>query len=156
MVLQKETGSALVFTAFLLMFYREGMPGSILFTGVAMVIYFVVGIRYADVMLAYTPTSIGKFTVLLLIQIFSSGLVYVYTENKRDAIKILLFTVGFTLVSLLLSLYVIPFDIVFVQLIITALMIGYLLWQSLATRIRSYMWIALFSQIGRASCRERV
>ena len=144
-VLQRETGSALVYVAFFMMFYREGMPGSILFTGVAMVIYFVVGIRYADVMLLYTPTSIGKFVVLLLIQIFSAGLVYVYTENKRDSMKILIFSVGFTLVSLMFSLFVIPFDIVFIQLIITALMIGYLLWQSLATRIRNYMWIALFS-----------
>ena len=144
-VLQRETGSALVYVAFFMMFYREGMPGSILFTGVAMVIYFVVGIRYADVMLLYTPSSIGKFVVLLLIQIFSAGLVYVYTENKRDSIKILIFSVGFTLVSLMFSLFVIPFDIVFIQLIITALMIGYLLWQSLATRIRNYMWIALFS-----------
>ena len=144
-VLQRETGSALVYVAFFMMFYREGMPGSILFTGVAMVIYFVVGIRYADVMLLYTPTSIGKFVVLLLIQIFSAGLVYVYTENKRDSIKILIFSVGFTLVSLMFSLFVIPFDIVFIQLIITALMMGYLLWQSLATRIRNYMWIALFS-----------
>lgn len=144
-VLQRETGSALVYVAFFMMFYREGMPGSILFTGVAMVIYFVVGIRYADVMLLYTPTSIGKFVVLLLIQIFSAGLVYVYTENKRDSIKILIFSVGFTLVSLMFSLFVIPFDIVFIQLIITSLMIGYLLWQSLATRIRNYMWIALFS-----------
>jgi rod shape determining protein RodA len=144
-VLQRETGSALVYVAFFMMFYREGMPGSILFTGVAMVIYFVVGIRYADVMLLYTPTSIGKFVVLLLIQIFSAGLVYVYTENKRDSIKILIFSVGFTLVSLMFSLFVIPFDIVFIQLSITALMIGYLLWQSLATRIRNYMWLALFS-----------
>ena len=144
-VLQRETGSALVYVAFFMMFYREGMPGSILFTGVAMVIYFVVGIRYADVMLLYTPTSIGKFVVLLLIQIFSAGLVYVYTENTSDSIKILIFSVGFTLVSLMFSLFVIPFDIVFIQLIITALMIGYLLWQSLATRIRNYMWIALFS-----------
>ena len=144
-VLQRETGSALVYVAFFMMFYREGMPGSILFTGVAMVIYFVVGIRYADVMLLYTPTSIGKFVVLLLIQIFSAGLVYVYTEKKRDSIKILIFSVGFTLVSLMFSLFVIPFDIVFIQLIITSLMIGYLLWQSLATRIRNYMWIALFS-----------
>ena len=45
-VLQNETGSALVYLAFFLMFYREGMPGSILFTGVALVLYFVVGIRY--------------------------------------------------------------------------------------------------------------
>src|SRR3712207_8780491 len=37
-VAQKETGSALVYLSFFLMFYREGMPGSILFTGVAMVI----------------------------------------------------------------------------------------------------------------------
>ena len=44
-VMQNETGSALVYLAFFLMFYREGMPGSILFTGVAMVVYFVVGIR---------------------------------------------------------------------------------------------------------------
>ena len=36
-VLQKETGSALVYLAFFLMFYREGMPGSILFTAVAAV-----------------------------------------------------------------------------------------------------------------------
>ena len=62
-VLQKETGSALVYTAFFLMLYREGMPGSILFTGVAMVVYFVVGIRYADVHMWYTPTSLGHFVV---------------------------------------------------------------------------------------------
>ena len=35
---QRETGSALVYLAFSLMLYREGMPGSVLFTGVAMVI----------------------------------------------------------------------------------------------------------------------
>lgn len=33
-VLQKETGSALVYLSFSLMLYREGMPGSILFTAV--------------------------------------------------------------------------------------------------------------------------
>ena len=89
-VLQRETGSALVYFAFFLMFYREGMPGSILFTGVAMVIYFVVGIRYADTMIAYTPTSVGKFSVLLLIQIFSAGLVRVYCNDHKDFLRILL------------------------------------------------------------------
>ena len=64
-VLQRETGSALVYLSFFLMFYREGMPGSVLFTGVAMVIYFVVGIRYEETMLFDTPSSVGKFVVLL-------------------------------------------------------------------------------------------
>ena len=144
-VLQRETGSALVYLAFFLMFYREGMPGSVLFTGVAMVIYFVVGIRYADTMLLYTPTSVGKFIVLFLIHIFSGAMVYIYCENKREAWRILIATIGITLIFLLFSLYVIPFDIVYVQLVMTALLIGYLLWQALSTRIRNYMWIALFA-----------
>ena len=144
-VLQRETGSALVYLAFFLMLYREGMPGSILFTGVAMVLYFVVGIRYADTMLLYTPTSVGKFVVLLLIHIFSGAMVLVYCDNKKDAIRILLATIGITLAFLLFSLYVIPFDVVFVQLVVTALLIGYLLWQAVVSRIRNYMWIALFA-----------
>ena len=71
-ILQRETGSALVYLAFFLMFYREGMPGSILFTGVAAVIYFVVGIRLEETMLWDTPTSVGKFIVLILVQVFTA------------------------------------------------------------------------------------
>ena len=144
-VLQRETGSALVYLAFFLMFYREGMPGSILFTAVAMVVYFVVGIRYADNMLSITPTSIGKYAVLLMIQLFSSAMVWVYCRDKRDALRLLAFCLGITLVATLFSLYVIPFDVVWVQLVVAALLIGYLLWQGLATRIRNYYWIALFA-----------
>jgi len=144
-VLQRETGSALVYLSFFLMFYREGMPGSILFTAVAMVIYFVVGIRYADVMLAATPTSIGKFTVLLLIQLFSAGPVWVYCNDRRDALRLLALTVGTTLLALGFSLFVIPFDMVWVQLVTCALLIGYLVWQGLGTRLRNYFWIALFA-----------
>ena len=81
-IMQKETGSALVYLSFFLMFYREGMPGSILFTGVAMVVYFVVGIRYEQEMLWDTPTSEGKFVVLLLIQLFSAALVRIYCATR--------------------------------------------------------------------------
>ena len=144
-VLQRETGSALVYLSFFLMFYREGMPGSILFTAVAMVIYFVVGIRYADVMLADTPTSVGKFTVLLLIQLFSAGLVWVYCNDRRDALRLLALIVGTTLLALGLSFFVVPFDMVWVQLVTCALLIGYLVWQGLGTRLRNYFWIALFA-----------
>lgn len=144
-VLQRETGSALVYLAFFLVFYREGMPGSILFTAVAMVIYFVIGIRFAEVPLAATPTSVGKFTVLLLIQIFSASMVWVYCRDKRDSLRLIAICVGITIVALLFSLYVIPFDIVWVQLVLAALLIGYLLWQGLGTRIRNYYWIAIFA-----------
>ena len=144
-VLQRETGSALVYFAFFLMFYREGMPGSILFTAVAMVIYFVVGIRYADVMMAATPTSVGKFTVLLLIQLFSSAMVWVYCNNRSVAWGLTALCLGVTGIALLFSFFVIPFDIVWVQLVLVAILIGYLVWQGLGTRLRNYFWIALFA-----------
>ena len=139
---QRETGSALVYLSFFLMFYREGMPGSILFTGVAMVVYFVVGIRFAEVYIGDTPTSIGKFTVLILVQLFSIGMVWVYC-NRSTAWKLLLYILGLTLASLLLLEF--SFDIVYIQLVITAVLIGYLIWEGLGTRIRNYYFIALFA-----------
>lgn len=142
---QRETGSALVYLAFFLMLYREGMPGSVLFTGVAMVVYFVVGIKYESVLLWDTPTSVGKFVVLLLVQLFTSGMVYVYCNDRDKAWRIGLFSVGSTLLAFLFSKHVIPFDVVWVQLLICAALIGYLVFQGLATRFGNYMLIALFS-----------
>ena len=144
-VLQRETGSALVYLSFFLMFYREGMPGSILFTGIAMVIYFVVGIRFADTMFLYSSTSVGKFTVLLLIQLFSGGLVLSYCRNHREAFRILAVTLSITLAAILFSAFVIPFDVTYVELAMCVILIAYLVWQSLVTRIRNYLWIALFA-----------
>ena len=144
-VLQSETGSALVYLAFFLMFYREGMPGSILFTGVAMVLYFVVGIRYEQVTLWDTPTSLGKFVVLLLIHLFSVGLVYVYCEDKQKAGRLAGIVLGVTMVFLLFSEYVIPFDIVWVQLILCATLIGYYLYQGLSTRVSNFLYVAMFT-----------
>ena len=144
-VLQRETGSALVYLAFFLMFYREGMPGSILFTGVAMVLYFVVGIRFADTMILYTPTSVGKFVVLLLVQIFSGAMVWIYCADRKDAFRILAVCIGVTLIAMLFSLFVIPFNVVYVEVVMCALLVGYLIWQTQATRIRSYLWIAAFT-----------
>lgn len=142
---QKETGSALVYTAFFLMFYREGMPGSILFTGVAMVIYFVVGIRYEEVMLWNTPTSIGKLVVLLLVQVFCIGMVHTYCRDKKAVQWMILSAIGITCTSLLVAHYLYPFDIVLVQLVLSAIMVGYLVYLWLSSRLLNYLYIALFA-----------
>ena len=146
-VLQRETGSALVYLAFFLMFYREGMPGSILFTGVAMVVYFVVGIRYAEVTFGASDTSVGKFAVMLLIQLFSIGMVWVYC-HQRVAWRMLLVSVAVTILSLILNL-ISPIShllsLIYIQVALVVVMIGYLLWLALATRLRNYAFIALFA-----------
>ena len=142
---QRETGSALVYLAFFLMLYREGMPGSILFTGVAMIIYFVVGIKYEQVLLWDDATSVGKFVVLMLVQLFSMGMVYTYIHDKAKALRITGICMGITLLALLFSVYVKHFDIVWVQLMICVGLIGYLVYQGLSTRFSNYLMIALFS-----------
>ena len=144
-VLQHETGSALVYMSFFLMLYREGMPGSVLLTGVAMVVYFVVGIRFADVMMWYTPASVGRFSVLLMIMLFSTSMVWVYCKDRQRALQFLAVTVGSSLVLLLFSLFVIPFDITKVMMAVCGLLILYLVWLWLSTRFRNYLWIALFA-----------
>jgi rod shape determining protein RodA len=47
MVLQRETGSALVFAAFLLVFYRQGMSGWVLLAGVLAAVVFILVIRFS-------------------------------------------------------------------------------------------------------------
>ena len=144
-VMQRETGSALVYLAFFLMFYREGMPGSVLFTGVALVTYFVVGIRFQDVMMAGTPTSVGEFSVLLLILLFSAGMVDVYCRDRRQALTIALGSVGIILIAFLFSMFVIPFNIVWVLAVLLTALLGWLLWQALGTRLRNYFFILCFT-----------
>ncbi len=144
-VAQKETGSALVYLSFFLMFYREGMPGSILFTGVAMVVYFVVGVKYADVMLFSTPTSVGTYVVLFLIQIFSSGMVYSYCNDKPLAWRMIGLCTLTTAIATWFAIYVIPFNVVWVQIGVTVLLIAFLAYQWLRTRAMNYMLITLFA-----------
>lgn len=144
-VAQKETGSALVYLSFFLMFYREGMPGSILFTGVAMVVYFVVGIRYGETMIYPSPTPVGPFVVLLLVQVFSAGMVRIYCKNKKQSWQIIGYSIGATVLAVLFSEFVLPFNIVYVQLIVTFVLVIFLLYQALYTRMRNYFLILLFT-----------
>ena len=67
MVLQKETGSALVFAAFLLVFYRLGMSGYVLWTGVAAVALFIISIRWGAIPLPLGNGSVGIMTCMLLL-----------------------------------------------------------------------------------------
>jgi rod shape determining protein RodA len=51
-IMQKETGSALVYSAFLLVFYREGMSGWILTLGIFGIILFLVTLSFSPIIAA--------------------------------------------------------------------------------------------------------
>lgn len=142
---QHETGSALVYLAFFLMLYREGMPGSILFTGICAVVYFVVGIRFSHEMMYDECTSVGEFSVLSLITILSAILVNTYCKKKKVVHHILLYGVGSIVLALLFSFYVIPFDVSWFLYIECAALVIYLLYLYIHDRLTNYFYIALFA-----------
>lgn len=145
-IMQKETGSALVYLAFFLMFYREGMIGSILFAGAAAVFYFVVGVRYADVPMWEIPQiSMGEFLVLGGIHLFSAGMMWVYTSLRKPFLQTLIFGTMAYVLAILYAKYLIPFNACWVQWIVLAVMSGYLIYLSVREQLWSYALIALFA-----------
>lgn len=144
-VLQHETGSALVYLAFFLMFYREGMTGSILFSGIALVIYFVIGIRYSDVMLANTTTSVGEFSVLLMIWIFTWGMIKVNTTPRTKTTQLFIYTLIINIIAFIVSEFIYSFEISWVQLSSLIVIICYLSYTAFYKRISNYFFIAIFT-----------
>lgn len=144
-ILQRETGSALVFLAFFLVFYREGMPGCILFVAVAAVVYFVVGIRFADLLLPGTKTSVGEFVTLTLVWLFTLSMMQVYGKEKRHLRFVLLLGVGTIGASLAFSSYVWAFDLAWVLIGLLGVVMIFLSWHAFFSRMPNYLLIAVFT-----------
>lgn len=144
-VLQNETGSALVYFSFFLVLYREGMTGSLLAIGVCAVLYFVIGVGKADILFASMPVSMGKFLVFLLIPLFTSLMTGVYGKRLSHAWLIAGVNLVGTLIAWLFARYVVPFDICVVQLVLCICTALYLLYIYVLERYASYLLVALFA-----------
>lgn len=144
-IMQRETGSALVYLAFFLMLYREGMPGIVLFSGICAVLYFVLGIRYAEVMLADTPTPMGQFLVLTIILLLSAGMAGVLTR-KTEAVRIIAgSTVGALVLAFAVAEWLVPFNMVWGLWGLSAGTVVYLAYLVLRTRRKGYLLTLVFA-----------
>ena len=146
-VLQKETGSALVYSALFLMLYREGMPGCLLFTDISAVVYFVVGVRFADAPLfGIEQMSLGHALVMILIQIFTVGFIWVYRQGARALARRILFYALITdVAAVLFARFVYPCNAVWAMVFVCGATAIYLLYLSLRDRALPYCLIALFT-----------
>lgn len=143
--MQNETGSALVFASFMLMLYREGMPGFILFLVVCLASFFVIGLRFGDTTLL-THTSVGQFSVLLLIVFIICGMLIIYKNDFRPARIILIGNLSAILTGILLNLLNwFDFNLCLLQLGFLGLTVLYLLLKSLSHRVSFYSLVALFT-----------
>lgn len=64
-ILQHETGSALVYLSLMFVLYREGMSGIVLFAVLCAITFFVVAVKFSEPLVLGMP--FGEFTVMLLI-----------------------------------------------------------------------------------------
>lgn len=144
-IMQRETGSALVYFAFFLMLYREGMPGVVLFSGLCAVVYFVVGIRFGQDLMADGTTPLGEYVVLLLVLAAAVGMTWVYIKRWEPVRNMLVGVVSAHAIAYLVHIYIIPFNMVWIQWGVCALAVCYLCYLSISERYLSYFLIATFA-----------
>ena len=144
-VLQSETGSALVYFAFFLVLYREGMTGAVLFSGFCAVLFFIVGIKYNQVFLDGGVTSAGEFAVLAIVLVIVSGMLWLY-ERKINLIKTVWGTSLLILgISYVISRYLYTIDLVYVLTFINLSLAVYLLFVAIKERAKTFLFISVFS-----------
>lgn len=143
--LQNETGSALVFFSLMLMLYREGMPGIILFVVVCLVTFFVVGLKFgAIVMLG--ATMIGQFVVLLMVLLIVLGMVLTYRRDTQTAKFILIANVPVLVLGMLINwLGWFVFNLCYLQIGLLVLSFIYLGLQSLRFHTFEYLLVGVFA-----------
>lgn len=90
-IMQNETGSALVYCSLSIMLYREGMNGIFLFSGFCAVVFFIVAIRFgADYIIPEIPEeSFGIFIVLIIAIVVHFFMMKIYFNDKDHCIRML-------------------------------------------------------------------
>lgn len=96
-LLQKETGSALVYTSLIFVLYREGMSGLILFSMLCAIVYFVVAVKFTTPIIMGIP--MGEFTVFILILALFVGMLLLYCRDIIMARNVLIGYIGGALVA---------------------------------------------------------
>ncbi len=143
-VLQNETGSALVYVAFLLVLYREGMTGSVLFLGLCAVVFFILEIKFGGVELAGQPFKMGTWLVLTIIQLLESLIIWYMSKDRRLTFTVLGIGIGGMLLGLGISSAIIPFKVTLLQAVLILITSIYIIFRAFKDIARHYMLAAAF------------
>lgn len=101
-LLQKETGSALVYFSLIIVLYREGMSGLILLFLICMVAFFVVALKYATAL--FMGMTIGEFAVLISVMVIFTAMLMFYCDDIITARNMLIGFASAGLILLILGL----------------------------------------------------
>ena len=141
-LLQQETGSALVYLAFFLMLYREGMSGYILLAGVCAVIFFVTSMKFSDVTVG--ATALGELLVSSMILLITVILVQVERKDTR-AVQIMLAATAVAFLGGYVVSFFVQVDYSWISMGMVLLIACYLIFLSVRNWVWHYVLIAVFA-----------
>ncbi len=145
-IMQNETGSALVYTSFVFVLYREGMSGLVLFAGLTAVVIFVIALKYSTV--PFMGITLGEFCVFIIIMAIIVGMLYIYCKSRTATRNVLLGYLGAG--ALALGAHYLGFDInghlFFFPVIIGSLM--YLAWEFIRINNNRLLTTIIFAIAG--------
>ncbi len=146
-MLQDEAGLATVYFVLLLVLYREGMPGIILFLVFCVAVFCIVAIKYGDMAIipAYPNESFGLLLVMIMSTLVQLVFLLIYPKDLTMARNILIGNlVIFGIASVLYFRLGISFRFTFVGYLTIALSVVYLLTMSVIRRKWAYAGIVGF------------
>ena len=144
MVLQKETGSALVFAAFLLVFYRQGMSGYVLWICVAAVALFIISIRWGGLALPLGSGSVGILVCMLLLTVVEIYFICKEHQMKWQALILIGSVFAIYGISMLINIWVsVPFDWISMGIVIGLVL--YTVFVSIYWRKYMLLIVAIFT-----------
>lgn len=152
-VMQQETGSALVYLSFVFMMYREGMTGLVLFGGICAILYFVLGIKFsADV---WMGAPLGESIVLIIICMVLVGMIYFFAENRAVARHLSIFYIALAVVTAILAACGVEVPMLYVLLGSLGVSLLYLLvvyFMTFSSRILTAIAVTIVSVVFLFSC----
>jgi len=141
-ILQRETGTALIFLSLALIFYREGMSGQVLLISLCAVLFFVIKLKYDNQLWHDTPVGELIVACIVLIILFVV-LRFVLKKNVLSSIFL-----GIVAIIGLFAFIASSFLTINIIWIAIALIIGfsiYFVMCSVRTIERGYALLALFA-----------
>ena len=143
-ILQNETGTALVYIAFLLMLYREGMNGIVLLIVTFAVALFITIIKLSIIPIQIDHGTLGMVLGMGLIMLVQFIYAIYFARNRQEAFILLAGTVVVAITSYVLNIwYYVNYNYVAIFCVLSSCI--YWMFIELFYRYRKYWFLVFFS-----------
>ncbi len=136
-LLQKETGSALVYISLIFVLYREGMNGLILFSILCAIVFFVIAVKFVEPLILGIP--VGEFIVLSIILLIYCAMLLFYCKDMIVARNVIIGIIASAIIVYILSIFNIQINGIVYFLTVLAVSVVYTVIAMFRHKIDKYL-----------------